>query len=138
MRIIDDALLDEFRTRGRCEMCGKMCRVREPDHYMAEGHGGGNKMDVRCNVVGVGAMRTFECLCHRKRHDGNLPRAEILAVIAKREGVAEESVLDVLWLIKRLPKEAPPWRIELDVEAIASDESKALARRELKKFLEAT
>ena len=40
MLIIDEALLDEFRTPGPCEWYGKPCQAREPHHLFARSLGG--------------------------------------------------------------------------------------------------
>lgn len=81
MKVIDDALLAEFRNRARCEFCQRPCRTGlDPHHLMARGRGSAFRMDLRINLAAL-------CrLCHRRVHAGEISQAELLAVVAKREG----------------------------------------------------
>lgn len=101
MIIEDEALLDEFRTAGQCELCGKDAPRREPHHAFARGLGGGSRLDVRVNLVAVSAQGTFVCHCHRLFHDGFIPRRCVLAIIALREGMTIDAVEREVYRLRR-------------------------------------
>jgi hypothetical protein len=105
MKIVNETILDEFRTPGRCEFCRQFCPVREPHHVLARGIGGGGRMDVPVNLLALGATRPFPaCLCHGRIHNGRIDRAELLEVIAHRESLDQAEVLDILYRLRRAPK----------------------------------
>lgn len=84
------SVLDEFRTRGPCELCGVMQPRREPHHAFTRGAGG---KDIRENLVALGPHDTpWVCCCHRRVHDGHIPRRCVLSVIALREGRTLEEI----------------------------------------------
>ena len=87
MKIINEALLNDFRRAPCCEVCFRKNRSGlQPHHYRAKGIGGAWRMDVRINLIAL-------CLfCHRKAHDGNVSRKRILEIIAAREGRTPEEV----------------------------------------------
>lgn len=103
MKIVNEQLLEEFRQAGKCEWCGNRCRVREPHHIHARGMGGGNRLDVRINLVALGSTLAFQCTCHTDHHNGERPlREELLAVACAREKCLQrdaEKVLDFLALL---------------------------------------
>ena len=103
MKIVDEKTLDEFRTPGPCEMCGKSCKVREPHHVSAKGMGGGNRLDIRCNLVALGSTPNFECECH-SRVDNAAGRERCIEIIAKREGCEPSEVEAVVNWFRSLPK----------------------------------
>ena len=108
MKHIDYALLDEFRTRGRCEVCGVFCAAREPHHLLARGMGGGGRMDIRENLIAVGSSLPFpECPCHRAIHDGHIAKDDLLQIVARREGLTAAAVQSRLFRLRRLPKGSP-------------------------------
>lgn len=85
MKVVDDELLSEFRRAGRCELCGLPGHT-QPHHVFPRGMGGGGRLDVRVNLVAL-------CLvCHNGFHDGNVPRASLLALVARREKLTVEEV----------------------------------------------
>lgn len=74
--VVDEQLLDSYRN-APCEICGKR-PPSEPHHIEARGLGGGNRKDVRSNLVSL-------CLRHhRETHDGNLLRSVLRAIVAYR------------------------------------------------------
>lgn len=107
MKHADEALLDEFRTRGRCEVCGVFCAMREPHHILPKGCGGGGRHDIRENLIAVGSTLMFECPCHRDIHDGRIKREVLLEIVAKREGLTVDVIQGRLWRFRRLPKGSP-------------------------------
>lgn len=135
MIIANERLLEEFRTPGKCEWCGRACRVREPHHWRAKGFGGGFRLDVRINLIGLGSTLAFECQCHRMVEDGNIERFAMLAVIAARERVLQADIEAVLWLLARLPKAATTARVEAELVRL-NDSERALATRTLAEALQ--
>lgn len=104
MKIVNVALLKRFRTAGHCELCGVWCKVREPHHAFTRGAG---QLDVPFNLIAVGSTRKSECRCHARvdgRDSPAIPFDEVLAVIAKREGVTPEWIESEVWRLRRLPQ----------------------------------
>ena len=106
MKIVDEPLLDTFRTRGRCEVCGVFCAMREPHHVICKGMGGGRRLDVRENLLAVGSSLPFpECGCHGLVHDGKIKRSALLEILAKRDGYPSgQHLLEELWRMIRVTK----------------------------------
>ncbi len=72
-RIVDRAAVNAAR-RDVCELCGVRC-IGEVHHARSRGARGN---DEPSNLISL-------CLlCHRKVHDGNVPRQAIMDVIANR------------------------------------------------------
>ena len=104
MNIIDEALLNEFRWPGLCEWCKTPRDRRHPHHIFSRGMGGKQRLDIRINLVGLCPR------CHVSHHDGNRPsRAELLVLVAKREGESYDAVLIALWGFRRAIKERSAW-----------------------------
>lgn len=94
MKIKNEPLLASFRCPGLCEVCGRPCSVREPHHIFARGMGGGGQLDIPINLCAVG--QAFQCSCHRRHHDGNLPRSVFIEAVAVREGMPVCTIDDTL------------------------------------------
>ena len=92
MKIIDEALLDEFRTAQRCEWCGRPTPGGcDPHHVFARGRSDGFRLDVRINLLALDRW------CHDRAHRGKIARKQLLAIIAVREGrPAEEIELEII------------------------------------------
>lgn len=99
MRVVDDDLLAEFRRSPRCEACGtKTPSGADPHHYFARGMGGGQRLDVRTNLVAL-------CrLCHTQAHAGQIRRETILDIIARRERTPANKILETLYRLRRSTK----------------------------------
>ncbi len=110
MRIVCEATLDLFRTPQPCSWC----RIRvatDPHHIFGRGHGGGLRLDVAIGLVSLCAM------CHRLHHDGHQPtRRELLKIVARREKLPVETILDRIFELQRLPKGSaiPEWASETE------------------------
>jgi hypothetical protein len=106
MKIVNERILREFREKQRCEHCGADTRTgADPHHVAGRGHGGGNRMDVPINLVGLCRF------CHTRLHNGVIPRKAMLEIVAEREGVLPEQVKAALDFISRLDgKLSPPQR----------------------------
>ena len=59
-----------------CEYCGK-CGQISVHHVKSRGSGGGDTSD---NLVSLGEL----CGCHTKAHNGQISKAELRAIIARR------------------------------------------------------
>lgn len=104
MRIINEALLIDFRLLGRCEHCRKPLPVLEAAHLFTRGMGGGSRLDIPINLNGLCRV------CHQMHHDGNLPRAHLLEVIAQREQVTVDQIEREIFRLQRLDKDSPEAR----------------------------
>lgn len=97
MKIIDEVLLFAFRLKGRCEWCGKYGGV-DPHHIFARGLGGGHRLDIEINLIAL-------CrLCHNEVHAGHIMRVDLLAIVAKREKMSQDEILDAIRDLKRRPR----------------------------------
>jgi hypothetical protein len=109
----DEAVLNEFRGPGKCELCGARCAAREPHHFLRCGMGGGGRLDVRINLVSLG--KTFQCPCHNAIHHGTMSRAEektkVLGAISKRMGHSPEAIEASLLTLRQMAKGSiiPAW-----------------------------
>lgn len=101
MILIDPTALERARNRPACEWCHKPNQYGlHAAHVLAKGFGGGSRCDSDFNLCGL----CFKChiLGH---HAGRSPtRAELIAIVAKREGVSEDQVLDTVYRLLREPK----------------------------------
>lgn len=94
MKIVDDALLLDFRLTFRCEVC-KKARDVDPHHVFSRGSG---RLDIAINLISL-------CRgCHNLTHAGKVKREQILAIVARREGWTPEDIEIEIWRLRRLPK----------------------------------
>lgn len=102
MNVPNDRLLAEFRTPGNCELCGSFCSMCAAAHIFSKGAG---RVDARINLVRVGLSAVADCRCHHDSHaNQNQPRSKLLAVAAKREGVAIEHIEAVIPAVRACPR----------------------------------
>lgn len=94
--VYNRSLLDHFRQKFRCEVCGRKGAV-EPHHVYAKGMGGGAQLDIPENLI---ALDRF---CHNRVHSGQIPRSTLLALIACRQGLTVDQVLERIYSLRRLP-----------------------------------
>lgn len=102
MKVVNEDLLDRFRAPVPCAWC----RIRvatDPHHIFSRGAG---RLDVAINLVSL-------CrLDHCNAHDGHQPtREQLLQIVSRREKLPVETILDRIYLLRRLPKNAemPSW-----------------------------
>ncbi len=95
MQIIDAAVLAEIRELP-CAICGRPGPSSPHHFYHRKGMGGAGHIDHRYNVLPV-------CLaCHDRIHyEGRPTRQELLALVARRERVSTEWIIDTLNNIRR-------------------------------------
>ena len=97
---------------------------------MAKGLGSGRTLDIPLNLVSLGSTLNFECACHTRSH--NYDGKQLDEIVASREGCAVEDVRDALWIILRIPTDAPVSVIEQELNDCINEKAAMLARRELK------
>ena len=83
-RVKDRKMIKAMR-KNYCERCGAYADI-EPHHVFTVGSGGG---DIATNLVQLCTS------CHIGAHDGSIKRDELLAIVARREGVAYEDAYRV-------------------------------------------
>lgn len=126
MIVKDEKTLDLFRGPGKCELCGKVCKVREPHHIFCRGLGGGNRLDIACNLLALGSTKRFECECH-SRVDTKAGRERCLQIVAKRERCEPSDVEAAVKFLQRFPKGMPTSEIRQDAFMDADLSSNAYA-----------
>lgn len=119
MKLESEKVLKRFRGAGRCELCSRWCKAREPHHHQRKGFGGGFCLDVSIGLIALGASPTFECPCHGLVTAGKISDARVLAVIAKRHGVEPDEIQEAIWVLARLPKRASKQVIEEHVAEVS-------------------
>lgn len=85
MNVIAPDLLKSFHTPGVCELCGRVCRAREPHHVLGRGMGRGRRIDHPWNLLCVGTV--WECSCHSRAQGYKISQSAQWAIIDKREGL---------------------------------------------------
>lgn len=98
MKRENDDLLDYFRRRPECELCGLVKACHDPHHIKPKGIGGGSRLDVACNLMALCRA------CHIEVHAGKISKAQLLEIIAAREGLLAEEVEAAVWRLLRTPK----------------------------------
>ncbi len=101
MILADKELLVRCRLPGRCELCKKWCKIREPSHVYSVGAG---RVDHPWNICVVGSTLNFECPCHTKSHNKPM-RRKLEEAVANREGIPINWIEEMVYLVRRLPKE---------------------------------
>lgn len=98
MKIRNDTLVRQCRTKTRCEVCGGNVGLQV--HH--EPTWGSASLEIRLTLIRL-------CLpCHNQRHNGAAFRKaqEIIEAICRREKCDQFDREDVVMLLKRAPKEA--------------------------------
>jgi hypothetical protein len=102
VRIVDPDMLDLFRLM-RCEYCKRPCRYpTHPHHVFGRGFGGGTRLDIRVNLIGL--CGPWDGNCHGLVHAGKVLRCNLLAVIAAREGCLQGDIEAEVYRLRRLAK----------------------------------
>ena len=109
MLIVNEPLLEEFRTSGRCELCNRWALIREPHHLRCKGFGGADRQDLRINLISLGgsiakrhAFRRFFCNCHKQAQEHKIPADHVLSIVSIRECVHPSEITEVMDLLRRL------------------------------------
>ena len=108
MIVKDKVVLARFRLPGPCEYCGRPCpNGRDPHHAVIKrGMGGGRRLDVPENLISLcrGFYQGKWVSCHDDAERGVIPKADLLAIIARRENMLQDEIEAYLWLLLRRPK----------------------------------
>ncbi len=95
-RIIDEKLLKSFREKEQCERCGRRTMV-QPHHVFGRGQESCRRMDLPISLIAL-------CVtCHDRVHWGRIDRHNLLEIIARREKMTPEAIIDRIWYLRRLP-----------------------------------
>jgi hypothetical protein len=116
VKVIDRKLLARVRRRA-CEVCDA-APPSEAHHLFTRGAG---QLDLPINVV---ALCSFGC--HYRHHFSGTPStADLLAIVARREGVSVEDIQQTVWRYRRAGKDGTALRGEVaphhDADATAGD-----------------
>lgn len=101
MRIIDEDCLRSFRGPGVCEYCGKRVRKRHPHHLHTRGAG---RIDAAINLVSLCETFAGGDNCHDRVHNGAIDKAELLDIVARREGMSVDAIVEMIYAIRQTPK----------------------------------
>lgn len=117
--IIDEKLLKEFRKPGACEWCGRWSDPRQPHHIIKRGQGGGNRMDLRLNLISFGHQYCCDCHdCAEYRVPGqDIMPNDCFAKVAAREsknypGITQDVIRMALEFVRRYDKKTLPGQRE--------------------------
>jgi len=120
VEVIDDVLRAKFNRKTHCEWCGKYVPTGlECAHIFTKGMGGGQWLDIPCNLLALCPPFTGNN-CHQKAHNGRIRkgdprtgtvlvgaaviRAELLAIVGRREGMTPEQIVATVHELRRRPK----------------------------------
>ncbi len=93
MKVINKALLREFRLMKNCAWCKRRVEECDPAHIYSRGAG---RVDVRCNLVNLCRE------CHTRSGAGHSPtRDELLAIAGKRDGKTPDEITEMIYRIRR-------------------------------------
>jgi hypothetical protein len=93
-------LVAEFSGLPRCQLCGALCpHGTEAHHLYSRGAGG---PDIRENLIGLGGP--WNCGCHRRWHEGLIPRRELEAAVEAREGLPPGAVREKVFRLRRITR----------------------------------
>jgi len=82
MTIIDENLLQYFRRKDRCELCGMPNQLGvDPHHIKPRGMGGGSRLDVVLNLIALCRA------CHIRAEAGTPTQLALWHLVADREGL---------------------------------------------------
>lgn len=98
MIIIDENLLDYFRQKKFCELCGARSPGRlDPHHVRKRGSGGGFQLDIVLNLVSL-CPGLWGQKCHVLKGDDPKMRTTFESIIARREGLENEDAVRTIIL----------------------------------------
>jgi len=96
VKIIDLKLLESFRQKTRCDWCRQPCERPQPHHVFGRGQEGCRRLDVAINLLSL-------CVyCHHNVHAGHIERADLLAIVAKREKTTQDEIEREVYRLRRL------------------------------------
>lgn len=102
MRVVDETILKSFRHAGPCSWCGKWSSRREVHHLWCRGMGGGSRLDIPINLISLGPW--YSCQCHALAQANQITRDDLLALVAAREGLLQDQIVDEINRLRRTPR----------------------------------
>ena len=129
MKIPNRKLWKLFSLSGRCEICKRFFKTREPHHL----RGRTPEITMRINLISLGSSKPLTCSCHFDVHNGKISSQEVLEIVASREHVYVGDITEAMDMLRRLIK---PTESELEraIQGLSIDAG-VLARRELKEWM---
>lgn len=110
MKITNRKLLQEFRAPGYCEHCHLYVGKRQPHHLWRRTP----ELTIRINLIALGGIlklpdgrERFLCQCHRDIHEGRIKASAVLSIVAQREKVSAEQIVEVMDWMRRLVRPTP-------------------------------
>ncbi len=96
-KLIDPSAIQLCRhnAAGVCEHCRRPCEAGHVHHIFPKSMGGSRRVDIACNLIFLDAT------CHTIAHQGNLPRATLLEIVARRDRMTPDAIQDRVWAIQR-------------------------------------
>src|SRR5947209_1902092 len=105
MIVVNEPLLQYFRTRPMCEHCGLRKGV-EPHHVFGRGAGGGTRLDIVVNLIALCPG------CHRAAQAYRIPQFEVISIVARREGLLVAEVKAAVYRMRQREKGRPEtWEV---------------------------
>ena len=95
MIVKDKTLLGKFRRATACEWCGRR-RPCDPHHLWPRGLGGGRRLDVPANLIALCRP------CHDDAHAGRIRRNDLVAIVARREGMRQQQIRALVERLRQL------------------------------------
>jgi hypothetical protein len=93
MRVINESLLDEFRSATVCELCRRPSwNGLDPAHLLGRGAG---RVDIRCNLAALHRE------CHNRTHADPDALAKLFEIVARREHMTPEEIREKVWRIRQ-------------------------------------
>jgi hypothetical protein len=106
MRIVDQPLLNSFKSPGFCCHCGKKVKSRDPHHLRSRGVGGGNRLDIPLNIISLCSTFSGGDNCHQQYHDGKIKPEVLMQLVADREQMPLFILEGLLNWFQRAPKDS--------------------------------
>lgn len=128
MKLVNDEALDFARGPGWCDYCRRAVSSRSPHHVFSKGAG---QIDAHFNIAALCDVFSGGLDCHHRVHTGEIDDDSILAMVATREHCHQDDIKQLVYLIRRLPKETTREQLLAAVDRECRPTARALAKRTL-------
>ena len=96
MKVINEALLQTFREKTRCEYCLDDIRTGgDPHHLFSRGAG---RIDAVWNLIALCRH------CHSAFHNGSIAKDNLVQIVSIREKVSFYSLSEMVFFVRQLYK----------------------------------
>ena len=117
MTLTDKKLLAEFAQLKFCELCRRPAIDLETHHAASfRGMGGATRLDIRWNLIRLCGRFTNDCHDKAQRGTSGYRKADICAVIAKREGCQADDIVNAVYVVRRFRNDATDAVIERQLD----------------------